>query len=141
MPMLKIGANYYNGEERPIYLIQGNATRDGEWAPVNGKDHGKVSVAAAQRSENDTVFVTLNGWREKARDVAAILKMDSVLAIGTLKIREYNGKQYCDLDVDFLCVSGISPDAPLPGAARTGNPVGVPFSELPPDEEPGQLPF
>ena len=123
-----------------MYLLQGNATSDGEWAPVNGKDHGKVSVAAAQAGDGSTVFVTLNGWRGKARDVAAVLKMDSVLAIGTLKIRDYNGRQYYDLDVDFLCVSGISPDAAVPAGARTGNPVGVQFTELS-DDEPGQLPF
>lgn len=140
MPMLKIGASYYNGEERPVYLLQGNATRDGEWAPVNGKDHGKVSVAAAQTPNGDTIFVTINGWREKAKDVAAILKMDSVLAVGVLKARDYNDKKYYDLDADFICVSGLSPDTPLPAGSRTGNPVGVAFTE-PPDDEPGELPF
>ena len=142
MALTKIGKNYYEGKERPVYLVQGNATRDAEWAPVNGKDHGKVSVAAAQNQDGSTIFVTINGWREKATDVADIRKMDSVLAIGTLKVREYNGKQYYDLDADFICLSGVGG-----GAERGSNSpqypsasTGAQFSELP-DEEPGELPF
>ena len=104
MPMIKIGKTYYNDEERPIYLIQGNATRDGEDAPVKGKDHGKVSLAAAQTQGGDTIFVTVNGWRSRAGEVASIRKMDSVLAIGVLKKREYEGRYYYDLDADFVAV-------------------------------------
>ena len=32
MPLIKIGKDHYNGEERPIYLLQGNAVRGAEWA-------------------------------------------------------------------------------------------------------------
>ncbi len=142
MPLIKIGKNYYNGGERPVYLLQGNATRDGEWAPVNDKDHGKVSVAAAQTEDGNTIFVTVNGWREKAADVADVRKMDSVLAIGTLKVRDYNGKKYYDLDADFICLSGISSC----GADRGSNAPQYPsassapqFSEMP--DEAGELPF
>lgn len=141
MPLYKIGRSYYGGAERPIYLLQGNATRDGEWAPVNDKDHGKVSVAAAQTEAGDTVFVTVNGWREKAMDVADVRKMDSVLAIGTLKVREYNGKKYYDLDADFICLSGVSG-----GGERGSNAPQYPSTDAAPqfaemDEEPGELPF
>lgn len=142
MPLHKLGTSYYNGAERPLYLLQGNATRDGEWAPVNGKDHGKVSVAAAQTEDGNTLFVTVNGWREKAMDVADVRKMDSVLAIGTLKAREYNGKKYYDLDADFICLSGVSGG----GIGRGGNTPEYPPAEAAPsfaelDEEPGDLPF
>lgn len=142
MPMIKIGTSHYNGKESPIYLLQGNATRDGEWAPVNGKDHGKVSVAAAQDGTGDTVFVTVNGWREKAADVADVRKMDSVLAIGTLKVRDYNGKKYYDLDADFICLSGVSGSAIDRGSNATEYPAASAapqFSEMP--DEAGELPF
>ena len=139
MPMIKIGKTYYNDEERPIYLIQGNATRDGESAPVKGKEHGKVSVAAAQTPSNDTIFVTVNGWRSRAGEVASIRKMDSVLAIGVLKKREYEGRYYYDLDADFVAVSGT-------GGGRRGSvsmaaPEGAEqeFEEL--VDEDSQLPF
>ena len=142
MPLIKIGTSYYNGADRPVYLLQGNATRDGEQAPINGKDHGKVSVAALQTADGSTVFVTVNGWREKAADVAAVEKMDSVLAVGALKTREYNGKKYYDLDADFICISGVS----SAGAARERSyqPYPAPtedpqFTEL--EDAPGELPF
>lgn len=142
MPMVKIGTSHYNGKESPVYLLQGNATRDGEWAPVNGKDHGKVSVAAAQDATGDTVFVTINGWRDKAADVADVRKMDSVLAIGTLKIRDYNGKQYYDLDADFICLSGTSGSSIDRGSNAPEYPPASSapqFSEMP--DEAGELPF
>ena len=125
MPMIKIGKTYYNDEERPIYLIQGNATRDGEDAPVKGRDHAKVSVAAAQSPDGSSIFVTVNGWRGRAGDVAAVRKQDSVLAIGVLKKREYEGRYYYDLDADFITVSGVG------GPYRRGAPQagGVPFDQ------------
>ena len=141
MPLIKIGKAYYNEEEKPIYLLQGNATRDGEWAPVKGKDHGKVSVAAYQTQDGSTVFVTVNGWRGRAGEVAAIRKMDSVLAVGVLKKREYEGRYYYDLDADFVSVSGVG------GVKRRGNdgsmaaPGGADqeLEEL--VDEDGELPF
>ncbi len=142
MPMIKVGTNHYNGKESPVYLLQGNATRDGEWAPVNGKDHGKVSVAAAQDATGDTIFVTVNGWREKAVDVADVRKMDSVLAVGTLKVREYNGKKYYDLDADFICLSGVSAAGADRGCNATEYPTASSepqLGELP--DEAGELPF
>ena len=141
MPLIKIGKNYYKEEERPVYLLQGNATRDGELAPVKGKDHGKVPVAAAQTPEGGTVFVTVNGWRGRAGDVAAIRKMDSVLAVGVLKKREYEGKDYYDLDADFVAVSGVGGGEGRWSGGAPAVPVGAEqvFEEL--VEEDGQLPF
>ena len=137
MPMIKIGKTYYNDEERPIYLIQGNAVRDGEDAPVKGKDHGKVSLAAAQTQSGDTIFVTVNGWRSRAGEVAAIRKMDSVLAIGALKKREYEGRYYYDLDADFVAVSGTG--GGRHGSVSMAAPELVELEEL--VDEDGQLPF
>ena len=137
MPMIKIGKTYYSDEERPIYLIQGNATRDGQDAPVKGKDHGKVSLAAAQTQGGDTIFVTVNGWRSRAGEVAAIRKMDSVLAIGVLKKREYEGRYYYDLDADFVAVSGTG--GGRRGSASMAAPELAELEEL--VDEDGQLPF
>ena len=138
MPILKIGKTYYEGQERPIYLLQGNATRDGEDAPVKGKDHAKVSVAVSQDADGDTLFVTVNGWRGRAGDVAAVRKMDSVLAIGPLKKREYNGNFYYDLDADFVCVAGVGGRGGPSRGAGTKLPDDD-FAELPDDD--GELPF
>lgn len=141
MPMIKIGTSWYNDEEKPIYLLQGNAIRDGEDAPVNGKDHAKVSVAAASQPDGSTVFVTVNGWRFRAGEVAAIRKMDSVLAIGVLKKREYNGNIYYDLDADFISVSGgRGRRSTHSSSTSSGSASPAHFEELN-DSDVGELPF
>lgn len=106
MPMIQIGTACHAGQERPVYLVQGNAVRDAERADSPDRAHAKVNLAAARGEQGETLFVTLNGWRAKAVAVAAIRKMDSVLAIGTLKTRSCNGRRYYDLDADFICLSG-----------------------------------
>ena len=138
--LVKLGNTYYNGKARPVYLLQGNAIRDGEDAPVNGKDHAKVSVAAAQTEDNKTVFVTVNGWRNRAAEVASIQKMDSVLVIGVLKKREYNGNFYYDMDADFIATSGSR--IGHSSATQSYSSPALPdqeFAEL--DDDDGELPF
>lgn len=146
MPLIKIGKAYYNDEERPIYLLQGNATKDAEWAPVNDKPHAKVSVAAQESLDGGTLFVNVNGWRAQADQVAKITKRDSILAIGVLRKREYNDKFYYDLDADFVALSGAgltdrsgytaqsSSSAPTQPATTGG------FTDLG-DVDDGDLPF
>jgi len=140
--LVKLGKTYYNGEERPLYLVQGNATRDGEDAPVKGKEHGKVSVAALQTADGGTIFVTINGWRGRAAEVSAVRKMDSVLAIGVLKKREYNDNFYYDLDADFISISGVGGGRRSGGGGFGGSPAlpdASDFTEMPDDD--GELPF
>lgn len=138
MPILKIGQQWYNDKSKDIYLLQGTATMDGEDAPVNGKDHGKVSVAAVQNADGSTVFVTVNGWRNHAQEVASVRKRDSVFAIGTLTKREYNGKTYYDLDADFLSVSGRG-YATTPNYDMSLSLPPIEFPEL--NDEDSGLPF
>ena len=107
MFMMQVGTNYYKQLPQPVYFIQGNAIRNGEYAPIQGKPHGKVAVAAAQTKEGESIFVTLNGWREKADQVARVKKMDSVFAVGILKIKKLGGATYYDMDVEFIGISGM----------------------------------
>lgn len=136
MPLIKIGTKTIDGTEHGVYLLQGNATRDGELKEVSGKDLGKCSVAAKELNDGETMFVSLSGWRFKAADVAAIRKMDSVLAVGTLRKREHNERTYWDMDVDFIAVSGVG--GGRPSAAGYDEP-GADFTQI--DEEDGELPF
>ena len=141
MALYKIGKSYYNNEERPICLLQGNAVRDAENKPVKGKDHGKVTVAAQTNAAGDTMFVTVNGWRDRAAEVMSIQKMDSVLAVGVLKTREYNGAKYYDLDADFICISGTNLGAtPYAPRSRDTGTTGE-FEEIDDPDEDGELPF
>lgn len=145
MPLIKFGKTYYNGEERAIYILQGNATRDGEECPINDKPHAKVSVAAQGREDGSTLFITVNGWRDRAEQIAAIRKLDSVLAIGVLKKREYNGKDYWDMDADFVAISGagiLGADITTAGSYNGFGSSSGPgcFSELESVDD-GDLPF
>jgi|GEM_PF-1237514 len=144
MPMIKVGASTYNDAATPIYLMQGNATRDAEDKPVKNMAHAVVGIAAAEDKNGDTVYVNLNGWRQNYAAVRNIRKGDSILAVGRFKKREYNGKDYYDLDADFVCKCGAGltggdgmgelPD--FGDSAPSGDPSG--FAEI---EEDGELPF
>ena len=143
MPLIKIGTKFVDGAERSVYLMQGNAVRDAELKEVRGTPMGKVSIAAKETADGGTLFVTLTGWRGKARDVSAIRKMDSVLAIGELKSRTHNDREYWDLDADFVIVSGV-------GGGHKSKCAGVGYvsadSSFDPEfaeigEEDGELPF
>lgn len=136
MAMIKIGERSYNGRTSAVYLLQGTAVRDAENKPVRGAAHAAVSVAAVEKEEG-TTYVTLNGWRSRADDVTAIRKQDSVLAIGALKTREYEGRTYYDLDADFVVRSG----AGLGGGEDYMPPSTDRYDEILPDDDPGELPF
>ncbi len=145
MAMVKLGKTYINGEEKQIYLVQGIAGKDAELKQAGRAMLGKVSVAAVQNADESTMWVTINGWRDRANDVGAISKGDSVMAIGTLNTREYNGKSYIDVDADFVCISGIRNGVATTKAAGSYAASNYPadpaagFDEL--DEEAGDLPF
>jgi hypothetical protein len=137
MALFKIGTKIIDEVEYGVYLLQGNAVRDGEYKEVNKKSLGKVSVAAKPLNNGETMFVTVSAWREKAEDVAAIRKLDSVLAVGTLRKREYNERVYWDLDADFVCVSGVRRNGRAYTAVEDSPDCG--FEAV--DEEAGELPF
>lgn len=142
MPMIKIGQQTVNDTVYPLYLLQGNATRDAESKPVNGKEHTVVGIAASENKEGKTVFVNLNGWRKTAAAVGTVRKGDSVLAVGALKSRDYNGQTYYDLDADFVVKSGAGCSSAGGDYYGAGLPGDMPdnFAELP-EEGDGELPF
>ena len=115
MAMVKIGKTYYLDQPKDVYLICGNAVRDGEIFDAKGNDLGKVTVAAVR-------------------------KMDCVLAIGALSKSEYNEKTYYDLDVDFIAVSGVKRGGAAQDFSAPSYNVPAGFDEI---EElgDGELPF
>jgi hypothetical protein len=144
MPLFKVGTTTnQNGEVQQVYMMQGNAVRDAETKEINAKQMAKVSIAAAEK-DGATVFVTLQGWRYKAADVARIKKMDSVLAFGVLKSRTYNERTYWEMDADFVTVSGVKPSINFAGHApvSAGDFNDSDAGEFAPiDDEDCELPF
>lgn len=136
MAFVKIGSTSYNGREKPVYLVCGNVVRDAEAPEPGSNAPAKTSVAAKDLPDGTTLFIRLNGWRNKARDVAQLKKMDCVLAVGALSVSEYNGKQFYDLDVDFIAVSGVHRGASHSDAVPAGF---EPLDAI--DEADGELPF
>lgn len=140
MALCKLGMNNINGVMYPVYLVSGNAVRDGEAPPAGSKRPAKVTVAATTKEDGETVFIAINGWRDRAEDIMAVRKGDSILCIGPMKSREYNGKTYVDVDAEFICRSSID------GAVVTGTYTNMPsvtqmeFADLP-EEDDEELPF
>jgi len=136
----KIGTNCHKGQTFAVYLATGNAGRDAEDKPVNGKAHAVFSLPVKENPDGTTMWVNVNGWRSMYASVAAVRKGDSVLVIGQLKKREYNGKDYYDLDADFCAVSGGSVFGGSPAANLSALTDRMDtFAEI--GEEDGELPF
>lgn len=104
----KIGYDWLNGQKKDIYLLVGTACRDSEVKMLSGGEKCvcKVSVAAGQKQNTETMFITVNAWNRRAKMLTGCHKADTVLAIGPISQHEYNGKKYSNLDADFVIVAG-----------------------------------
>lgn len=140
MALCKLGMNNINGVMYPVYLVSGNAVRDGEAPPAGSKRPAKVTVVATTKEDGETVFMAINGWRERAEDIMAVRKGDSILCIGPMKSNEYNGKTYLSVDAEFICRSSIE------GAVISGTYTNTPtvtqldFEDLSAEDD-EELPF
>ena len=142
MALCKLGMNNINGVMYPVYLVSGNAVRDGEAPPAGSKRPAKVTVAAQTKEDGETVFIAINGWRDRAEDIMAVRKGDSILCIGPMKSREYNGKTYVDVDAEFICRSSVGGGGAVITGSYTNTPVTtqIDFEDLSADDE-DELPF
>lgn len=143
MALTKLGMTRVGESMLPVYLLCGNATRDADAPPAGSKRPAKVSVAGINHENGDTTYINVNGWRDRAADVMAVRKGDSILVIGTMKEREYNGKKYFDLDADFICRSGVdgymvSGDYPVDYGVTAPQ---MDFADLSAEDGDGELPF
>ena len=133
-----------NGEARDTGLFAGPVSQDGALRTTqNGKTYATASVRAFNRKDGTAVFMALKTFSENLTGLVSNLrKGDRVLACGMVDTREYNGKQYTDMLLDFLLTSGAAP-AP---AAQAANRAALEsrmeqsgFAQI--DEEDGELPF
>ena len=80
---------------------------------------------------------------EYSRLIANLRKGDRILCAGAVESREYNGKTYTDMLVDFLMTSDTIPAASAPAenrAALTQRMDSAGFAEITPEED-AELPF
>ena len=132
-----------DGKQKETGLFAGLVSQDGELKQTqNGKEFGSASVRAFNRKDGTAAFMTIKSFGDYARLISNLRKGDHIICAGVIDTREYNGKAYTDMLVDFLMASDTMPDAPSPAenrAALTKRMDSAGFSEAP--EEDALLPF
>ena len=107
------------GESRETGLFAGLVSQDGELKQTqNGKEFGSASVRAFNRKDGTAAFMTIKSFGDYARLIANLRKGDHILCAGVVESREYNGKTYTDMLVDFIMASDAMPAAPSPAENR-----------------------
>ena len=108
-----------DGKQKETGLFAGLVSQDGELKQTqNGKEFGSASVRAFNRKDGTAAFMTIKSFGDYSRLIANLRKGDHILCAGVVESREYNGKTYTDMLVDFIMASDIMPAAPSPAENR-----------------------
>ena len=133
-----------DGKQKETGLFAGLVSQDGELKQTqNGKEFGSASVRAFNRKDGTAAFMAIKSFGDYSRLIANLRKGDRILCAGTVESREYNGKTYTDMLVDFMMTSDTIPAASAPAenrAALTQRMDSAGFSEITPEED-AELPF
>ena len=123
-----------DGKQKETGLFAGLVSQDGELKQTqNGKEFGSASVRAFNRKDGTAAFMTIKSFGDYSRLIANLRKGDRILCAGTVESREYNGKTYTDMLVDFMMTSDTIPAASAPAenrAALTQRMESAGFSEM-----------
>ena len=108
-----------DGKQKETGLFAGIVSQDGELKQTqNGKEFGSASVRAFNRKDGTAAFMTIKSFGDYARLIANLRKGDHILCAGVVESREYNGKTYTDMLVDFIMAADAMPAAPSPAENR-----------------------
>ena len=133
-----------DGKQKETGLFAGLVSQDGELKQTqNGKEFGSASVRAFNRKDGTAAFMTIKSFGDYSRLIANLRKGDRILCAGTVESREYNGKTYTDMLVDFMMTSDTIPAASAPAenrAALNQRMDSAGFSGITPEED-AELPF
>ena len=127
------------GKIGELTIVIGNATKDAEMKLVGEKQTPVTSfgLAVGKRQDTTTIFANCKAWRHLATYASGIRKGDTVIVSGKIETREWNGKEYTDLNAEWLNV--------LPKIATMQDPFtqladkADQFEEL--EDDGGELPF
>lgn len=122
-------------------MVCGGCAKDAELQIVGEKQNRKCSlgIAVGKSQELDdqgrpkTIWCNVVAWHGLASLLSIARKGDPVMVIGKLKTREYNGKEYTDLEAEWLSVASVS--------AAALNPATPPADSFQEIEDDGELPF
>ena len=108
-----------DGKQKETGLFAGLVSQDGELKQTqNGKEFGSASVRAFNRKDGTAAFMTIKSFGDYARLISNLRKGDHILCAGVVESREYNGKTYTDMLVDFIMAADAMPAAPSPAENR-----------------------
>ena len=108
-----------DGKQKETGLFAGLVSQDGELKQTqNGKEFGSASIRAFNRKDGTAAFMTIKSFGDYARLISNLRKGDHILCAGVVESREYNGKTYTDMLVDFIMAADAMPAAPSPAENR-----------------------
>lgn len=89
------------------FMVVGYVPKDAELKKVGQNNSSKTSfsIKASEKTlpdgKKEAQWTNCVAWHEMARICAGFKKGDVVMAVGKIESREYNGKTYKDLVVEF----------------------------------------
>jgi len=95
-------------------IVAGRLIKDPETKKVGSKGWCKTTLVIAETREEP--LITAVAWYELGDECAKFRKGDRVLVAGTMQSREYNGKTYEDLGLDFALKMSIGQQTAAPAA-------------------------
>lgn len=130
---------------KDLFGVAGDVSRSAELKNTRG---GNVlcsfSVFAGKREDGSKIYISCKAWGPLAGYCSDLQKGDPVFCVGRTEQREYDGKTYTDLILDWcnspmLATAAEAP--PLPAASTASSEaLSVEFEEVD-DEDSGELPF
>lgn len=118
-------------------LICGCCAKDAQiFTSKNGTVIGSVSVAAYNKPDGTTVWMTVKGFGSMGRVIASASKGDPIIAVGRVEPHDYEGKVYIDFIAEWASVGAQRIDARTAAAPPMNSSGG--FEEIQDDRE---LPF
>lgn len=98
------------------FIISGYVARDAELKTTqNGKSLCTWSVKVGEKpsqvqgERGEAIWTNCQAWHDAARTASQIKKGDSVLCVGRLESREYEGKAYKNLVCEFISIMKNTP--------------------------------
>lgn len=117
------------------FMVIGCLPRDAELKKVGQNNSSKTSFSlkASEKTlpdgKKEAQWTNCVAWHEMARICAGFKKGDVVMAVGKIESREYNGKTYKDLVVEFAVKAAV-PETSSGLAPASGSTAIDPADEL-----------
>ena len=117
------------------FMVVGYVPKDAELKKVGNNNSSKTSfsIKASEKTlpdgKKEAQWTNCVAWHELARICAGFKKGDVVMAVGRIESREYNGKTYKDLVVEFA-VKASAPETSAGFTPASGNTAIDPADEL-----------